>query len=187
MSSYAKNSPCKSQVWVLTGHSDLSNLQLSVCSKINYIFRDKHYMKHQCHLKTQIPPGASEEALLWGAGYSQRQSVRKLNSSGKFKPHLSKDFGGLSPATINSGGWVCLIFVKSNFWKRLIKIFHINPDLSISRHRSHRSHILRTSGGGNFPPLPAAELHSEDFLLPEFRLAMNWFLKLLLMRCYPVS
>lgn len=121
-----------------------------------------------------------------GGGSSQRQSVRELNSSGKCKPCLRKEFGCGAPVAINSAGWVCLIFVKSNFWKILIEIFHVNPDLSISRHRSHRSYILRRSGGGNFPSLPAAELLSEDFLLPKFRLAMNWFLKLLLRRCHRV-
>lgn len=66
VSSCAKNGQCKPQVCILTGHSDTPNLQFLVCSKINSIFKDKDNMKHQCHSKTPIPPGASEEALPFG-------------------------------------------------------------------------------------------------------------------------
>lgn len=127
-------------------------------------------MKHQCHLKTDSSKSFWRNPSFLGV--SQTQSVRELSSSREFKPHFGQDFGCLALITINWGGRVCLIFVKSNFWKILIETPHINPDLSTSRHGSHRTHFLKTSGGGNFPPLLAAELHPEDFLFPEFRPAM---------------
>lgn len=74
VSSCAENGQCKSWVWGLTGHLDIPNPQFSVCGKINSIFRYKHCMKHQCDLKMQFPPGASEEALpffVGGGGFTK--------------------------------------------------------------------------------------------------------------------
>lgn len=108
------------------------------------------YLKHQCHSDSTR---ASEETSFHFHKDSWQES--QIHPSGEFKLLLWPNVGCLAYALYPwGGGIVCLIFVKSNFWKAFVKISQINLGPLTSKHRGLRSHSWKQT------PSPSLQLQS---------------------------
>lgn len=107
----------------------------SVCSEMNSIFRDKHYMRHQS-LKDTDSAGASRGNLS-NLPVRIRKTVPKSQNhpSREFQPSLAKLWLPCSSPKTSEGS-VCLVCVKLDFGKIFVKIptlTSISPSISEDR------------------------------------------------------
>lgn len=108
--SCADHGECKSQMWVPMDYSEIANLQFAVSSETSSIFRDKHSVKHWCHLKTQIPPGVAEKPF---PHISWRQSVPESNLFlWRVKSQLEQG-SPLWESKISHPNFICLAYYKA--------------------------------------------------------------------------